>query len=79
MKINTKIEVEWDDIQAQSGWLTEKEAKAFPVCNCKSIGYFLYQDKKVLRLSSSIQTGKDTDRDCAVIPIGCITKISRLK
>ena len=79
MKKNTKIEVHWNDIVSESGWLTEKTANEFPILKCKSLGYFLNQDKKVLRLSSTIQTGKDTDRDCTVIPIGCITKICRLK
>ena len=79
MKKNTKIEVCWNDIQSTSEWLTEKIANEFPICKCRSLGYFLYKDKKVLRLSSTIQTGKDTDRDCTIIPVGCITKIHRLK
>ena len=79
MKKNTKIEVYWDDIVSTSSWLTEKTTNEISVCKCRSLGYFFYQDKKILRLSSTIQTGKDSDRDCTVIPIGCITKISRLK
>lgn len=79
MKKNTKIEVCWNDIVSTCGWLNEKTANEFPICKCRSLGYFLNQDKKVLRLSATIQIGRNIDRDCTVIPIGCITKIYRLK
>ena len=79
MKKNTLIEVEWDDIVSDSAWLTEQKAANEPLAQCKSAGYFLNEIKGVLRLSSTIQYGKSTDRDIIVIPRGVIRKIRRLK
>ena len=79
MKKNTLIEVEWDDIYATCSWYTDAAASSFPICRCKSVGYFLNRDKTVLRLSPTIQTGKFSDRDVIAIPVGCIAKVRRLK
>ena len=79
MKKNTLIEVDWDDIYATCNWHTDASASNFPICRCKSAGYFLNKDKKVLRLSATIQTKPFSDRDVTAIPVGCITKVRRLK
>lgn len=79
MKKNTLIEIEWEDIYSTCSWHTEVSASNFPIPQCKSVGYFLNRDKKCLRLSMTIQTDRFSDRDVTVIPIGCITKVRRLK
>ena len=79
MKKNTKIEVEWDDTCTVAGWLTDTSMSNLSLVKCKTVGYFVNQDKKVLRLSHSIQVGAFSARDGTAIPIGCITKICRLK
>lgn len=79
MKKNTLIEVEWDDTVTDSAWISEDKAVKEPVVKCRSAGYFLNKDKKVLRLSHTIQLRDKPDRDLSVIPIGCITKTRRLK
>jgi len=79
MKKNTLIEVEWDDIVYDSTWLSEHKAANYPTAKCKTMGYFLNQTKKVLRLSATIQFDKDNERDITVIPLGVIKKIRRLK
>lgn len=79
LKLNQIIEVEWDDTYSTCNWHTNASASNFPTVKCKSIGYFLGQNKKVLRLSHTIQTGDFTDRDVSAIPQGCITKIRKLK
>lgn len=79
LKFNQSIEVEWNDTFSTCNWHTDASASNFPIVLCKSVGYFLNQDKKVLRLSHTIQSGNFTDRDVTAIPQGCITKIRRLK
>lgn len=79
VKLNQLIEVEWDDIFSTCNWHTNASASNFPIVKCKSVGYFLNQNKKLLRLSHTIQTGDFTDRDVSAIPQGCITKIRKLK
>ncbi|KKK51886.1 hypothetical protein LCGC14_3110480 [marine sediment metagenome] len=79
MKKNTLIEIEWEDIVSDSAWLIEEVAVKEPLTQCKSVGYFLNKTKEVIRLSSSIQLGKDSERDVIVIPLGVVKKIRRLK
>ena len=79
MKKNTLIEVEWNDTFTTAAWHTDASASNIPIVQCKSVGYFLNKDKKVLRLSPTIQIGAFSGRDGTAIPVGCITKIRRLK
>jgi len=79
LKLNDRIEVEWDDTVTHSVWIPQEEAKEKMSCRCKSVGYFLNQDKKIIRLSCTIQLGDKPERDLTVIPKGTITKIRRLK
>ncbi len=79
LKKNDLVEIEWDDTFASCSWYTEAAANGFPIVQCKSVGYFINKDKKCLRLSATIQLGRNGERDVAAIPVGCITKIRRLK
>lgn len=79
MKKNTKIEVEWNDTHTTAFWGTDASMSKHPLVRCKSIGYFINKDREALRLSHTIQTGEFSGRDGSAIPIGCITKITRLK
>lgn len=79
MKKNTLIEVCWDDIVADSAWLSELKASYYPATECKTVGYFLNKTKTVLRLSATIQLCDRPERDIIVIPVGVIKKIRRLK
>ena len=79
MKKNTLIEVEWDDIVTDSSWIAEDKAVKESAVKCKSAGYFLNRDTKVLRLSHTIQLRNKPDRNLTVIPVGCIVKVRRLK
>lgn len=79
MKKNTLIEVEWDDTVSDSAWIAEEKAAARYEGKCKSMGYFLNRDKHVLRLSHTIQLCDKPERDLTVIPVGCITRVRRLK
>jgi hypothetical protein len=79
LKLNDIVEIEWVDIVTHSVWIPQEEAKEKPLCQCKSVGYFLNQDDKIIRISCTIQLDDKPERDLTVIPKGCITKIRRLK
>lgn len=79
LKKNDLIEITWVDIVSDSAWLSEQKANEYPPTQCKSAGYFLNRTKNVIRLSASIQCGKDNERDMTVIPNGVIKKIRKLK
>lgn len=79
MKKNTLIEVDWIDIVSDSSWMSEQKAVNYPAMQCKSVGYFVNEDKNVLRLSATIQLDKEPERDITVIPKGVVKKIRRLK
>ena len=73
-KFNALLEVEWLDTVDEAGWLAPVKAMLTKACPCKSVGYFLNRDEKVLRMSSSIQV-KDQGRGVIVIPWGTITNV----
>jgi len=77
-KLNTLLEIVWEDIVSDSSWLDEEKAKVFPLPICMDVGYYLCHDKKAIRLSSSI-ISKDKDRSVTVIPWSVIKTITKLK
>lgn len=79
MKKNTLIEVDWDDIVSDPAWIAEEKTLKRPPVKCKTVGYVINKDKQVLRLSHTIQLCDKPERDVTVIPVGCITRIRRLK
>jgi len=79
LKLNDIVEISWDDVVTHSVWIPQEQAKKQIPCRCKSVGYFLNQDKKIIRLSCTIQLGDRPERDLTVIPKGSITKIRRLE
>jgi len=79
LKLNDIVEVEWDDVVTHSQWLSEEKAVKEMPCVCRSLGYFFNQDDKALRLSCTVQSGDNPERDLTVIPQGAIIKIRKLK
>lgn len=79
MKKDTLIEVEWDDTCVNMSWQDDESASRANVTSCLSVGYFINQDKRALRISHSRQPGGNCRRDVSAIPVGCIMKIRRIK
>ena len=75
---NDLIEIEWVDIVSDSSWFSEQKAAEFPPVQCKSVGYFLNETVDLIRLSHTIQTGEDKERDITVIPKGVVKNVRRL-
>lgn len=74
-KKNDAIVVKWEDIAAYYEWHPEAEAEEKPAITCLTLGFYLNETKKWLRLSDTICS--DGDRNVTVIPKGCILKIRR--
>ena len=70
------IAVIWEDANQTASWLSEQDAATFDLAEAKSVGFFLNEDKKAIRISGSL-SGKD--RDVLVIPRGWIKRIKFLK
>lgn len=79
LKKNDLIEIEWVDIVADSAWLLEQKANEYPLTQCKTAGYYLNETEDLIRLSATIQCGKDNERDICVIPQGVIRRIRKIK
>ena len=70
------IAVIWEDAVQTPNWLSEKVASEFPLAEVRSVGFFLNQDKKAIRISSSLS---EKERDVLVIPNGWVKRIKFLK
>lgn len=76
------VEVTWYDTHASGGgWRTVKEilhAGAASYYHCRSTGYLLYSDTRVVVLCQSLtEDGRATDT--VTIPKGCVKRIRSLR
>lgn len=74
-KQNDIVAVLWLDAVSDPKWLSSKDAESYQLAKVVTIGFYLNQDKKAFRLSSSIS---GDERDVNVIPIKWIEKITKL-
>ncbi len=68
--------VSWKDIVSDVSWSSMESASALLPADCKSVGWFLNEDKEVIRIFSHVN-----DLHCSdytVIPKGVIVKIIRI-
>lgn len=72
MKKNTLIQVTWNDILDECGWVKEKEIDE-ELFECTTLGFFFKCTDKQLILSGTIAV--DGQRNFTKIPLGCIENI----
>jgi hypothetical protein len=77
------VEVDWIDSCAHSGWRSFVDARddSLP-SSCRSIGYMLRRDAKVLVLAQSIDATDEGDErfaDVLAIPAAVVRRVRRLK
>lgn len=77
IKEGDKVEVQWLDIVTASNWKTRQARSTAKPAVCKSVGFFINQDKDSIRISHSVSD--DNGGDYTVFPIGCVTRIRRLR
>ena len=73
----TKVEVHWDDIIADASWLSQEDVDKAEAAKIVTIGFFLKNSKKCIKLASDICNGKDSD--VKVIPWGTVTNVFTLR
>ena len=79
------IEVEWDDITSKQGWMpVDCDPAHYKPLRCKTIGYYVSEDKNVVIVSSTFGHGDAPDNPdrwggLEVIPKGCIVRVKKFK
>lgn len=77
LKMYSLIEVDWQDIVVQGGWVADNEIdRETLVSECHSVGYVTKKTDTVITLSATL--GVDRKREWnqhITIPVGCITGI----
>ena len=73
----TKLLVYWTDIISDSSWHSKDEIDKIQAVPIRTVGFFLQNKKKELKIGHSI--ADDSSCDYTVIPWCVVTKISELK
>lgn len=69
----TRLEVQWSDIVSNPEWQSKEDIDKATTVPVKTLGYFLQNKKKVLKLAHSVSA--DGDSDSTLIPWSNISKI----
>lgn len=76
LKKNDLIAIVWLDAVENPSWQSAEKAGQEPLARCVSMGWFLNQDKRAIRISATI--AGDGMRNVNVIPRKWVEKIVRL-
>jgi hypothetical protein len=76
IKEGTLLLVSWNDIVEDSSWISDKKAQTYPSPLCKTVGWFINDDKLSIRLSWSV--ADNGDKSIGVIPKGCIRDVKKI-
>ena len=75
--MQTKLLVTWDDTTSDSKWHDKQGIDKAKTTSVKTLGFFLSNKKRVLKIGHSITEDGDSDYTC--IPFGCIRSIKDLE
>lgn len=73
IKAGTLLIVTWNDIVEVANWTSDEDARNLKPTVCKTVGWFVNDDKDVVRLTWSV--AEDGDKSVVVIPKGCIQDV----
>ena len=76
VKEGTLFIITWDDIVEKSEWLSDDNAKEIQPAVCKTVGWFVNNDKDNIRLTSTV--AEDGDKSICVIPKGVIRDVKKI-
>lgn len=71
-KKHTRLEIIWNDTVSESKWCSKEEIKKFTTAKISTIGMFLENSKKDIKVAGSVV--KD-ESDITIIPWSVIDKI----
>lgn len=72
-----KLLISWDDTTSDAKWHDKQEIEKVATTNVRTIGFFIANKKRILKLSHSITEDGDSDYTC--IPWGCIKEVKELE
>ena len=73
------LEIEWDDTATTCGWKSDKFLEKEAPAPCRSVGYFIKQNKNCITVTKCLAIDDNDGLDAQTIPKGCVKKIRRLK
>lgn len=73
-----KIEIIWKDSIVISDWLPIEKIKTIAPPECRTVGYFVDENKKEIIISSSVSNSTGFYASTWKIPKGCIKSINIL-
>ena len=76
IKAGTLLIVTWIDTTETPEWIPDEEAQGLQPAMCKTVGWFVNDDKDSIRLTWSV--AEDGDKSIGVIPQGCIKDVKRI-
>jgi hypothetical protein len=80
VKSGTLVVVTWCDIETETNWAVRRKARKRKPPVFKSVGWYLNQDHRALRVYATRSAANDHDlNDVMVFPIGCVLKVKELK
>ncbi len=79
LKKNQPLYVEWIDAYAESSWQDENEARQRPDVDCQTLGFYLKHSEEFIWMGSTMSGFKKKQRNTEIVPIGCLTKIKKIK
>lgn len=65
-QLGTRLEITWQDIVSDASWHDIKDMDKITTIKVKTVGYFLQNKKKILKVAHSIT--EDGESDYTVIP-----------
>lgn len=73
------LEIEWDDTATSCGWKSDKFLERETPAPCRSVGYFIKQNKNCITIVKCVADGDKDGLNAQTIPNGCIKRIKRLR
>ncbi len=73
----TEVLVTWEDTTSDAKWHDKQEIESAKATIIKTVGFFIENKKRILKLAHSITA--DGDSDYTIIPWGCVIAISELE
>lgn len=76
IKTGTLLIVTWNDVTVTSSWLSDADAQSSEPSTCKSVGWFVNDDKLNIRITFDV--AEDGEKSVIVIPKGIIRDIKKV-
>jgi len=73
----TIVLITWEDTTSDAKWYSKQKVEKVETTTVKTIGFFIENKKRILKIAHSVTAGGDSDY--TVIPWGCIKGVKELE